>query len=288
MLLVKSYKTIVNAALKEDHAKNDITSRLTLPAWDTSKATIVAKDSGILCGVNIACFAFSSLDKNIVFKIHKKDGQKFKPGSKIITIRGKTRAILSAERIALNFLSMLSGIATITGNLVKKVSPQKTVILSTRKTTPNLRELQKYAVRVGGGGNHRTSLSDWVLIKDNHLRASGCVKGQRVKGAKIYRLIKKIRKSTKRPIEVEVETLSEFLMVARAGPDIIMLDNFALNDLKKAVMVRDQQYPGLKLEASGGITEKTIFKIARSGVDFISVGAITHSYKAIDFSLELP
>jgi nicotinate-nucleotide pyrophosphorylase (carboxylating) len=286
MLLVKSYKTIVAAALKEDSAKKDITSRFTIKPDSISKATIIAKDSGVVCGIDIAKFAFFSLDKNISFKVNKKDGCSFKPGGLIATIKGKTRAILSAERVALNFLALLSGIATSTKNLVDRTSPQNVTILSTRKTTPTLRGLEKYAVRCGGGSNHRTSLSDWVLIKDNHLRASGCISSKKIDNKKINLMIKKIRKSTKRLIEVEVETLNEFLNVARAEPDIIMLDNFSLSDLKAAVKLRNSHFPSIKLEASGGITEKTIGKISSSGVDFISVGAITHSSDAIDFSLE--
>ncbi len=286
MLLAKSYRSIVAAALKEDRAKNDITSAFTIRPDSVSTAQIIAKDIGVVCGIDIAVFTFLSLDKNIRFKINKKDGCNFTPRDKILTVKGKTRAILAGERVALNFLSLLSGVATATRVLVDKTSGQNVDILSTRKTVPNLRELQKYAVRIGGGMNHRTSLSDWVLIKDNHLRATGCVSSKKVDEAKIRALIKKIRKSTKRLVEVEVETINEFLHVARTKPDVIMLDNFSVKDLKIAVKLRNSHFPSIKLEASGGITEKTIRKISLSGVDLISVGALTHSLDAIDFSLK--
>ena len=286
MLLAKAYKQLVAAALKEDRAKNDITSHYTIPAAHSSLATIIAKERGVVCGMDITAFVFASLNKDLVFKAYKRDGQLIKPFDKVATVKGQTRAILSAERVALNFLSHLSGIASATRALVDQASPAKAAILSTRKTTPTLRNIQKYAVRVGGGSNHRTSLSDWVLIKDNHLRASGCVCRKTTNEEKIHSLIKRIRKNTQSRIEVEVETLDEFIKVAKAKPDIIMLDNFSLSRIRTAVELRNQNFPSIKLEASGGITKKTIAKIAASGVDFISVGAITHSSKAVDFSLE--
>jgi len=286
MPLSKSYKTLVRKALEEDRVKGDLTSRFIIPARTTAQATIIAKDKGILCGIEIARFVFLCLDRHSTFKIHKKDADCFTHNDRIATIRAKTRAILGGERVALNFLSLLSGTATATRRLVDKVSRYPATILSTRKTTPTLRELEKYAVRIGGGLNHRTSLSDWVLIKDNHLRFSGCVKAGTVNPAQIKRIMKKIRAGTTGVIEVEVENISEFIHVADTSPDVIMLDNFPIKDLATAVRLRNQRYPKIKLEASGGVNEKNVEQIAATGVDFISVGNITHSPRAIDFSLE--
>jgi nicotinate-nucleotide pyrophosphorylase (carboxylating) len=220
-------------------------------------------------------------------KFNKHEGSKFKKNNTLAIINGKLQSILIAERVALNFLSCLSGVSTATNNLVEKVKGTKTKVLDTRKTTPNLRLLEKYAVKTGGGKNHRFSLADAVLIKDNHLRASGCLKNGRLDEKKFSNLIKKIRKTSKLLIEVESENLSEFKSIIKTRPDIAMLDNFSPKTLKKAVQYRNKFYPRVKLEASGGITTKNINKIAKTGVDFISTGSITHSSSAIDFSLEI-
>jgi len=286
MPLPNSFKRLARKALEEDSARNDITSRLTVSASSRSQAAIIAKDNGVVCGIEIARFVFSCLDRSNEFKIHKHDGDRFTYREKIATINGKTRAILGAERMALNFLCLLSGTATATRRLVDKVRGYPVTILSTRKTTPTLRKLEEYAVCIGGGSHHRVSLADWVLIKDNHLRASGCVKGKTVNPARIARIMKKIRRATSTTIEVEVENLSEFIHVANNLPDIIMLDNFPIENLIAAVRLRNKKYPGIKLEASGGVNEQSVKAIAATGVDFISVGSITHSPRAIDFSLE--
>ncbi|RKY40596.1 MAG: carboxylating nicotinate-nucleotide diphosphorylase, partial [Candidatus Omnitrophota bacterium] len=195
--------------------------------------------------------------------------------------------ILTAERTALNFLSLLSGIASYTYKFVKKIEKTKAKIRDTRKTTPLLRALEKYAVRVGGGFNHREGLWDGILIKDNHLRAAGIIKNKKIDKKKILEMFKMMKENTSLEIEIEVENLSQFRKVIACLPDIVLLDNFSFPQIKKAVVFRDKFFPQVKLEVSGGINLDNVEKIACLGVDFIAVGSITHSPKAVDFSLEV-
>ena len=278
---------IIRKTIKEDLGQSDITTNLTIPALAFGEATIIAKEKGVLCGINIAKAAFEEMYPQIEFKAFLKDGKAFTKGAKIALIRGRLRAILSSERVALNFLALLSGIATATHGFVEKTKGAKAKIMDTRKTTPLLRTLEKYAVKTGGGVNHRLNLSSGIIIKDNHLRASKCARKGKLNEKKLSDMIKLIRKKTHVKVEVEVENLSEFKAALKCKPQVIMLDNFDLEKLQEAVTLRDKQYPNIKLEASGGITAENVQKVAKTGVDFISIGSLTHSPKAIDFSLAI-
>jgi nicotinate-nucleotide pyrophosphorylase (carboxylating) len=272
---------IIKIALREDIGRKDITTVSIIPKDKLVKAVLLAKDDCIICGLGIAQQAFKVYDKNIKFKPLVYDGQRIKKGKIIARIYGKARSILTAERVALNFLCLLSGIATKTRKFADKVKPYKVKIMDTRKTIPGLRELQKYAVRIGGGYNHRTKLDEMILIKDNHLK----VKSSRLKVKSILENINKF--GFKR--EMEVKDLKEFKEALKMRPDIIMLDNMSIPHIKKAVKLHNTLYaiPDTLLEASGGISLKNIRKIASTGVDLISVGALTHSVNSVDISLEV-
>jgi len=280
-------KKIIKQALEEDIGKGDLTTFLSVSYRVKTKVFIVAREKGILCGINIAKEVFKHLDHQLKFKSLKKDADEFTKGDKIAKIEGKACSILAAERVALNFLSLLSGIATCTKGFIERVKGTRAKIMDTRKTTPNLRILEKYAVKMGGGKNHRYNLDDGILIKDNHLRASGIIRNEKINEDALQNLIELLRASTNLPLEIEVENLGEFKKVIKYKPDIVMLDNFNLSSLKRAVKFRNKYFPKTNLEASGGINLKNIRNIAKSGIDFISVGAITHSPRSIDFSLEI-
>jgi nicotinate-nucleotide pyrophosphorylase (carboxylating) len=273
-------ESIVRHALIEDIGRGDITTNLTIPKNKEIKATIIAKQNCIICGMPAAEKVFELADSEVKFTPCVKDGQAAKKGKVIAKISGKARSILSAERVALNLISILSGVATTTREYVKRIEPYKTKITDTRKTMPGLRELQKYAVRIGDGYNHRMGLDEMILIKDNHLKVTeGLEKLPSVpKGYKI---------------EVEVQNLEEFNHAIFFKPDIIMLDNMSLEDVKKAVKIRNSidfkksHHPPTKLEASGGVDLKNVRKLAATGVDIISIGALTQSVKAVDMSLEV-
>ncbi len=288
MSLSKTEKLTIEVALAEDIGKRDITTAIAIDKSTKTKAKIIAKQKGIVCGMEVAKFVFNQVNKTTVFKMHKKDGTPVKKNDVVATINGYTRDILAAERVALNFLSLLSGISTATKSFVDKVKGTKVKIMDTRKTTPNLRELEKYAVRVGGGSNHRLSLYEGIIVKDNHLRAGAYLKNStELNDKKISKLIKKFRRKTSKKIEIEVETLTELKSLAKHRPDIILLDNFSLTNLKKAVCFRNKYFPKIKLDASGRINLKNVRAVARTGVDYISIGMITHSQSAVDFSLEV-
>lgn len=273
---------IIREALREDIGKKDITTSLIIPKNKYARGVLLAKEECIICGIGIVAFVFKVQDRNIKFKPLVADGQKIKRGEVIARLFGKAQSILTAERVALNFLSFLSGIATKTREYVEAVKPYKVKIMDTRKTIPAFRELEKYAVRIGGGFNHRFSLDEMVLIKDNHIKILGS--GFWVLG--MEERIKRIKKDfPKIKIEIEVKNLKEFKETLRLNPDIIMLDNMKITDIKKAVKVKKSLLP--ELEASGGITIKNIKEIASTGVDLISIGALTHSVQAIDISLEI-
>jgi len=276
----KQLKRLVSEALAEDLASSDVTTEALVPSEFKGKAYILVKRDGVLAGMDAAREVFRQVDRSARFKAAARDGDKVGKGKVVATIEGKMASILKAERTALNFLQHLSGIATETALYVDAVAGTKAIITDTRKTVPGLRLLEKYAVRVGGGHNHRLNLSDGVLIKDNHLvvlRSCGVGLGEAVKKAR-----KRAPRTMK--VEVEVESVKEAREALSAGADIIMLDNMKLEDMRHIVtMVRGRAL----LEASGGITLDNIRSVAETGVDLISVGALTHSAKALDISLDI-
>jgi nicotinate-nucleotide pyrophosphorylase (carboxylating) len=271
---------IIDRALAEDLGKGDITTAALISGGQQGTGFIVAKEEGILAGTGVATQVFHRVDPELEVEILLADGARVKPGNKVIQVSGSIASILKAERVALNFLHRLSGIASETNRYVKAVEGLPVRIMDTRKTTPNLRSLEKYAVRVGGGGSHRMSLSDGILIKDNHILAL------RSQGLNIKEIIAKARKNAPQhlPVEVEVGTVAEALEAVEAGANIIMLDNMNLEDMRKAVK---SIHGRALIEASGGITLDNVRAVAETGVDFISIGALTHSVKVLDISLEL-
>ncbi len=272
---------LISQALKEDIGQRDITTDLLIPPGQVSRGVILVREAATLCGLEIAERVFRKLDPHLNFKPLRKDGDEVSAHTVIVRLRGKTRAILSAERVALNFLGHLSGIATKTKTFVKKVYPYKAVILDTRKTIPTLRWLQRFAVRCGGGHNHRFSLDQMVLIKDNHLAALGSVDLSGVIGS--------IRSQSSKPVEVEVTNLHQYQEALEARPDMILLDNMSIGEIKKALGLarRFKKTERPLLEASGGIELSNVRQMAQTGVAAISVGALTHSLRSIDMSLEL-
>jgi nicotinate-nucleotide pyrophosphorylase (carboxylating) len=269
-------RKIVEEALKEDIGFGDITTESTIPEDMISRAVIIAKEEGILAGLPVAEEVFKLLDSKIEFKEFKKDGDEIKKGDVILEIKGKTKTILMGERTALNFLQRLSGIATYTKKCVDVVKPYGVKILDTRKTTPTLRIFEKYAVKIGGGENHRFGLYDMVLIKDNHIRAVGGIKEA------IERVRERVSHVYK--IEVEVTNLEELKEALESKADIVLLDNMDYDTLKEAVSIAKGK---VMIEVSGNISLEDLEKIARLGVNFISIGKLTHSYKSLDLSLEL-
>ncbi|MFC1704431.1 carboxylating nicotinate-nucleotide diphosphorylase [Candidatus Omnitrophota bacterium] len=271
---------IIRRALREDIGSGDVTTNALFSKSKVINAVIICKQAAVISGVGIAKKVFKSLDVTLQFKARVKDGDFIKANKKVIHLRGKARAILTAERTALNFLSHLSGIATSTHEHVARVKSFNVKIIDTRKTIPGMRTLEKAAVRCGGGSNHRMGLHSMVLIKDNHKNAFG-------RKVNIKTLIKSAKKrhGKAKKIEIEVESLREFRQALEARPDIIMLDNMSIENMQKAVRLRNGPNP--KLEASGNINLKNIRKIAKTGVDLISIGSIIHSAKAVDFSLEV-
>ena len=271
---------VVKSALAEDCVAADLTTEALIPVNLKGKASILVKRDGVLAGLNVAKEVFRQVDASLRFKALVKDGASVRKGLVVATIDGKVASILRAERTALNFLQHLSGVATETARYVEAVSGTKAVITDTRKTVPGLRTLEKYAVRMGGGQNHRMNLADGVLIKDNHqvaLRSRGVGLGEAVKMAREY-APRAMR------VEVEVESVKQAQAALSAGADIIMLDNMKLEDMQKAVkLVKGKAM----LEASGGITLDNVRSVAEAGVDYISIGALTHSAKALDISLEV-
>lgn len=277
---VSRIKSIVTRALEEDVGTGDVTTEALISPSLKGKGIILAKSRGTLAGIHVAEIAFEQVDPSIRFERLIQDGMKVEPGDRVAVITGKAASILRAERVALNFLQHLSGIATATAKYVEAVSESKAKILDTRKTTPGLRLFEKYAVKIGGGQNHRTNLGDQVLIKDNHLIAL------RAQGVEIGDAVRKARENTPLTmvIEIEVESVKEASEAVAAGADIILLDNMSVAEMKKAVKITK----GLvQTEASGGITMQNVQAVAKAGVDYISIGALTHSVKALDMSLEL-
>jgi nicotinate-nucleotide pyrophosphorylase (carboxylating) len=266
----------IRAALHEDMGRaGDITSELTIRAQQTARARLMARKPGAVAGLIAARIAFRLVDPSVAFDIAAPDGSKVEPGTLIATVSGRARAILTAERVALNFAGHLSGVATATGALVDAVRGTKARIVCTRKTLPNLRILQKYAVRCGGGFNHRFGLDDAVLIKDNHIAAAGGIAPalERVR-AGVGHMAK---------VEIEVDTLAQLEEALSLGADTILLDNMTPSDLKRAVALAKGR---AVLEASGNVTLATVRDIAETGVDYISSGAITHSAANLDIGLD--
>jgi len=266
---------LVREALDEDGAFNDLTTIATVVSERRARAALVARESGVVCGVALAVNAFRLLDPKVAIRIDVEDGMKVSPGSSVLFVNGNARALLSGERVALNFLQRLSGIASLTAQFVAAVEGTGAKILDTRKTTPGWRRLEKYAVLAGGGFNHRLDLASAVLIKDNHLSA---LDGDIVMA--VHRA-RELAPGVK--IEVECDNLEQVERALGAGADIIMLDNMATDDMQAAVkFVRRRAI----LEASGGVTLTTVRAIAETGVDWISVGALTHSAPSMDLGLD--
>jgi nicotinate-nucleotide pyrophosphorylase (carboxylating) len=267
---------MIGRALAEDIGDGDVTTLCTIPpdAWVTGR--LLVKAAGVIAGLEVARAVFAHVDERTQLLARCGDGDRVEARTVIGDVAGPGRAILSAERVALNFLQRMSGVATATRRFVDAVRGTRAVILDTRKTAPGLRALDKWAVRVGGGRNHRMGLYDMVLIKDNHIAAVGSIRGAvaRVRAGDTRR----------RPIEVEVTTLDELQEALLLGIDRILLDNMSCDELRRAVHLVAGRVP---LEASGGVTLDTVAEIAATGVDFISTGAITHSVKALDISLDL-
>jgi len=269
--LIKDYSDIVRAALEEDVGRGDITTNAVIPSGMKAGAVIRAGEDMVVCGLDVAENVFRSLDRNVVFRKLVKDGQKVRKGAALAEVKGNAGALLTGERTALNFLQRLSGIATLTRRFAGKVG-KGVRLLDTRKTTPGMRSLEKYAVVCGGGQNHRFGLYDAVLIKDNHIRLAGLENA--VARAKM----------TGKKVEVEVVSVDEAKRAADAGADIIMLDNMPLGEIRKALEVIRKR---AVVEVSGGVNEKNIGKIAGLGVDWISVGALTHSFRSVNINMEI-
>ena len=269
-------KSIVKSALAEDIGTGDITTTLTIPDRSEATGVIGANDQGVIAGLELVGATFRALDDQIAVKEAVHDGAKVSCGETIATVSGRTRGILTGERVALNFLQRMSGIATITARFVELVSHTKARIVDTRKTSPGLRPLEKYAVTVGGGLNHRLGLYDGILIKDNHISAAGGVSAA-------VRAAKKRAPHTLK-IEVEVSSLNQLDEALQAGADAVLLDNMSADLMKEAVELAAGT---VITEASGGVSEHTVREIAETGVDLISVGALTHSARALDISLHI-
>ena len=272
----------VRAALQEDLGRaGDITSQATIPATAMARAVIAARKPGVACGLALARAAFAMMDQALVFECLVEDGAHLKAGDIAARITGPARALLSAERVALNYMGRLSGIATLTSHYVAEVAGTGAKICCTRKTTPGLRAFEKYAVRCGGGMNHRFGLDDAFLIKDNHIAVcGGIIPALRAAKAAAGHLVK---------IEIEVDNLAQLREVIAEGADVVLLDNMSLDMLRQAVaMVRARPGPGILLtEASGGVTLDSLRKIAETGVDMVSSGALTHSASVLDLGLDI-
>ena len=272
-------KDAIQDALREDIGSGDATSLATVPAAAIFTVVMRAREPMTVAGIHFAETAFRMLSRKVRIKRLVRDGQRVKAGARLLEISGSARAILSAERVALNFVQRLSGVATLTTRFVAEVEGAGAQILDTRKTTPGWRRFEKYAVKCGGGRNHRIGLFDLVLIKDNHLAALRTAKPNAVAAA-----VTRARKKYPRlKVEVEADTLTQVQQAAEAGADIILLDNMSNVDLRRAVKLIGGR---AKTEASGGVNLQTVRGIAQTGVDFISVGAITHSARAVDIGLD--
>jgi len=277
---IPALEELIERALDEDLAGGDVTSNALIPPRTQGKASFLVKARGILAGIDISRLVFNKTDPFLKFSTLITDGNRIKPGDVIATVEGDVTGILKGERTALNFLQHLSGIATQTSLYIDAVSGLPVKILDTRKTLPGLRILEKYAVSAGGGANHRMNLGDMVLIKDNHIAIL------RRRGLGIADIVLQARNKTPRNIKVEIETTSpiEAAQAAEAGADVVMLDNMSLDQMRQAVSLIGHK---AIVEASGGVSLDNVRMIAETGVDWISVGALTHSARALDISMDL-
>lgn len=267
-------------ALREDAGVGDHTSLAVVPEESVSCARLLVKETGILAGVEAAIAIFKHIDSSLTVEVHFHDGAEVRPGDVAFVVEGSSRSILLAERLVLNVMQRMSGIASYTRCLVKQVEGTQARLLDTRKTTPNFRLFEKWAVLIGGGYNHRLGLFDMIMIKDNHIHIAGGVQEAIIR-AKDYLRARNLQLS----VEVEVRNLAELdAVLAIGGVDVVMLDNMSVEDMKEAI----KRVGGrIKTEASGGITEETIRQVALTGVDYISVGALTHSANSLDLSLKI-
>jgi nicotinate-nucleotide pyrophosphorylase (carboxylating) len=263
---------LIKSALAEDKAGEDKTTLATISADQTSTANLRSRKAGVLAGVNVAAAVFEIAGITEI-EIMKRCGETVTPGETIFTVSGKTRAILSAERVALNLISHLSGIATTTKIWVKEIEGTGAVIRDTRKTNPGLRQLEKFAVRMGGGENHRMNLSDGALIKDNHIAAAGSITAAITNVRSQYPGL---------PVEIEVDSITQLEEALKSSPEMILLDNFSIADTKRAVALAQETL----LESSGGLTLESVRSYAECGVDYLAVGAITHSAPILDIGLD--
>jgi nicotinate-nucleotide pyrophosphorylase (carboxylating) len=268
-------KDLIERALQEDIGSGDVTGDATIPGDSTCAASLLAKQELVLAGIGVSRAVFNHLDEGIQFTAFFTDGDRIPAGAEIAKLSGATRSLLKGERVALNLLQHMSGIATLTAKFVERVSGTKAQVLDTRKTIPGLRELEKYAVRMGGGKNHRMGLYDMVLIKDNHIKAAGSIT-KAVESAR--------RQAGQLSVEVETSNLEEVREALDAKADIIMLDNMPLDTMREAVKIINGR---AQVEASGNVTLETIRGIAETGVDLISSGALTHSAPAADISMKI-
>lgn len=275
-MIYPGLESLIKRALEEDIGYGDITTQSLIPAGQISRGLFIAKSPGVVAGIQVSEAVFRQLDSEITFEVFKNDGEVVLPREVIAVVQGQTRALLTGERTALNFLQRLSGIATKTRRVVELIKDSSAQLVDTRKTTPGLRVLEKYAVSVGGARNHRFGLFDGVMIKDNHIQAVGNIR-EAVAMAR-----QKVPHTVK--IEVEVENLAQLREAVDAGADIIMLDNMGVEEMAEAVSIVEAR---ALLEASGGINESNIVEVARTGIDFISMGALTHSATSLDISLDL-
>ena len=273
---IDAIKPVIDYALKEDIGDGDITTNSLIPIDLKAKATMIAKSSGVIAGLSVAEYVFRTLSSDITWNTFVNDGDKISRGDVILEVSGSYRALLTGERVALNFLQRMSGIATMTANYVEVLRDFKTKILDTRKTVPGLRLLDKYAVMTGGGTNHRIGLYDMVLIKDNHIKIAGG----------ITKAVAQVKKNLPDGIKIEVETttVEEVLEALAARVDIIMLDNMNNIIMAECVKIIDGK---AKVEASGNMTIERLNEVAATGVDFISIGALTHSVTAFDISMNI-
>ena len=274
MLTQKDIAPLVALALEEDIGGGDITAAL-VGESESATATVITREAGVLCGTQFVDAVFHAVDPTLSVRWSRRDGDAIAENEVLFSVSGRARSILTGERAALNFLQMLSGTATSTASLARLIEGTSSTLLDTRKTIPGFRVAQKYAVTCGGGANHRVGLYDAYLIKENHIAACGGI-AQAVETARSM--------APGKPVEVEVESLEELAQALSAGADRVMLDNFALDDMRQAVAMNAGQS---QLEASGNVTEATLADIAATGVDFISVGALTKAIKPLDLSMRL-
>ncbi|MBR5953285.1 MAG: carboxylating nicotinate-nucleotide diphosphorylase [Pseudobutyrivibrio sp.] len=266
---------LIRMALKEDISSEDVSTNSVMPSDQAGEVDLICKEDGIICGMDVYERVFKILDENTVVEKYVNDGDAVKKGELMAKVKGDIRVLLSGERVALNYLQRMSGIATYTNQVASLLKGSKTVLLDTRKTTPNMRIFEKYAVKCGGGQNHRYNLSDGILLKDNHIGAAGSIT-KAIEMAKAYAPF--VRK-----IEIETETLEQVKEAVEAGADIIMLDNMDVATMKKAVEIIDGR---AQTECSGNVTKENIKNIIDSGVDYVSSGALTHSAPILDISMK--